>query len=312
MPDKNHYYWLLVIMLVFGSMLLFIGGPDYYSSRSIKCFWDLGHILYFALLAALLSRWNPVCRMSLTAQWIIILAVTLVFGVLIELMQYGTTRTPDTGDVLRDLTGSLLVLVFGPLATRLQSARRLYAVRFIVILILLAQLWPLTRSLIDEAIARQQFPLLSGFETPFETHRWQGDGELSIESMMAVAEGGLMKVPLATDKYSGVSLRYFDGDWGSARTLQISIYNPATGPMRITCRIHDLQHTEGDQDYEDRFNRSYDLVPGWNRLEIDLDEVENSPSGRKMDMSRIRELMLFTVSLPLPRVLYLDEVRLVY
>ncbi|MGD8581957.1 MAG: VanZ family protein [Gammaproteobacteria bacterium] len=312
MPHKNNNLWFIGFMLVIGSVLLFIGGPDYYSARSARCFWDLGHILYFALLAYLLSRWTLVCRMSLPAQWVTILAVTLVTGVMIEIMQYGTTRTPDTGDILRDLTGSLLVLVFGPAGLRLQSVRRRYFLRNIVMVLVLVQLWPLTKSLIDEAIARRQFPLLSGFETPFEIERWQSDGTLAIEPMLPATESRLLRISLTTAEYSGASLRYFDGDWVSARTLQVSLYNPDSYPLRITCRIHDRQHTDGDMEYEDRFNRSYLLMPGWNQIEINLDEVEKSPANRKMDMRHIQKIMLFAVSLPSPRMLYLDEMRLTY
>ena len=312
MQHKYNKLWFIGTLLAIGSVLLFLGGPDYFSSRSFKHFWDIGHIFYFALLAVLVLRWKPVCQMSLLKQWVAVLTITLVFGVLIELMQYGTSRTPDMGDVLRDLTGSLLVLVFGPAGLGLQPASRRYFLRLMVVLLALVQLWPLTKSLIDEAIARRQFPLLSGFETPFETERWEGDGRLSIESVISAPESRLMKIWLTTDKYSGASLKYFNGDWASARTLHISLYNPDTSPLPVTCRIHDRQHTDGNQEFADRFNRSYLLTPGWNRIEIDLDEVEQSPATRKMDMRHIRGAMLFASPLPAPRMLYLDEIRLGY
>jgi len=312
MPHKNYNLWLISILLMIGSTLLFLGGPDYYSSRSLKHLWDLGHILYFILLAFLLSRWSLVSRMSLIWQWGIILFLTFLIGISIELMQYGTTRTPDTGDILRDLTGSLLALVFGPLGSKLQPATRQFSLRLIVMLLTLVQLWPLTKSLIDEAIARYQFPLLSGFETPFEIDRWEDADRLSVESITPISDGKIMKLSLTTDKYSGAALKYFDGNWATARTVQISLYNPYTNPLQITCRIHDLQHTDGNEEYEDRFNRNYLLMPGWNQIEIDLNEVKESPSSRNMDMSRIRGVGLFVVSLPASRTLYLDEVRLSY
>ena len=94
--------------------------------------------------------------------------------------------------------------------------------------------------------------------------------------------------------------------------MKISIYNPDTNPLQIIFRIHDLQHIDGYEEYEDRYNRSFLLISGWNKIEIDLAEVEKSPSSRNMDMSRIRGVGLFVVSLPAPRILYLDEVRLTY
>lgn len=312
MRIKNHSVWLISALLLTGSFLLFIGGPDYYSFRSSRHLWDLGHILYFALLTVLLSRWSVVSRMSLIRQWVTILALTLLIGVSIELIQYGGARTPDTGDVLRDMTGSLLVLVFGPLGMNLQPANRRRYLKVSMIVLMLALLWPLSKSLIDEAVARYQFPLLSDFETPFELDRWQGGKKLSVESISSISKEKLLKLSLTTEKYSGTSLQYFDGDWTSARSLKISFYNPDKSALPLTLRIHDFQHTRGYQEYADRYNRRFLLLPGWNKVEIDLDEVKGSPSSRDMDMSHIYSLGLFTVSLPEPRIIYIDEVRLSY
>lgn len=177
---------------------------------------------------------------------------------------------------------------------------------------MLVQLWPLTRSLIDEAISRHQFPLLSGFETPFEIERWEGGDRLSVEPVSPISTDRLLKLTLTTDEYSGTELKYFDGNWANARQLKVNFYNPGTTPLPITCRIHDLQHSDGNEEYEDRFNRGLFLTPGWNPVEIDLDEVKHSPSDRVMDMSRIRSVIFFAVSLPESRIVYLDDVRLAY
>jgi hypothetical protein len=167
-----------------------------------------------------------------------------------------------------------------------------------------------TKSLIDEAISRHQFPLLSGFETPFEIDRWTGSARLSIATMPSIADSRLLKLSLTTEQYSGAVLKYFDGDWASASRLKFSLYNPDEDPLQITCRIHDVQHNDGHEEYEDRFNRRYTLMHGWNHIDIDLDEVKTSPARRSMDMARIREIGLFVTSLPAPRIIYLDNVRL--
>jgi len=310
MLRTNGYPWIYAVLLATGSVLLFLGGPDYYSSRSFKHFWDIGHIIYFALFAGLLSRWRFVARNSLTGQWTIILALTLLVGVSIELLQHGTARTPDEGDVLRDLTGSLLVLVFGSLGSALQPAGWRLSLQIIVLALSLFHLWPLTKALIDEAIARKQFPVLSDLETPFQIDRWGGRARLSVESVPSISPGKLLKLSLTTDQYSGAALDYFNGDWTSFHRLNVSLYNPDASPIQIICQIHDLQHADGHEEYEDQFNHGFLLLQGWNHIEINLDEVEHSPADRDMDMSRIRRLALFAVSLPEPRVLYLDNLRL--
>jgi len=310
MFGKNVSPWIYGVPLAIGSVLLFMGGPDYYSSRSFTHFWDIGHIVYFALLTGLLSRWRVVAEMSSAGQWATILAITLLLGVSIEFMQHGTARTPDIGDVLRDLTGSLIVLVFGSPGPELRPSGLRLSLRLAVLSLSLVQLWPVTKSLIDEAIARHQFPLLSGFETPFEIDRWTGSARLAIATVPLISDSRLLKLSLTTDQYSGAALKYFDGDWTSASRLKISLYNPDAKPLQITCRIHDIQHNDGHEEYEDRFNRRYTLIHGWNHIDIDLDEVKTSPARRSMDMSRIREIRLFITSAAAPRIIYLDNVRL--
>jgi VanZ family protein len=310
MTSDNFRLWIHVFLLAGGSVLLFLGGPEYYSSRSFKHSWDIGHIVYFALLAGLLIRQRFVSQMSVARQWTAILVITLVAGVSIEFLQYGTARTPDPGDVLRDLTGSLLALVFGAGKPEIKPVIRRRSLQFAVLVLLLVQLVPLARSLIDEAIAIRQFPLLSDFDTPFEIDRWGGSAGLSMVSMPAISDSKLLRLSLTTARYSGATLDYFDGNWTSGRTLQIRLYNPDTNPLQITCRIHDLQHTDGTQEYQDRYNRTFLLAPGWTQLEIDLKEVKQSPADRRMDMSRIHGLGIFVISLPENRLLYLDTVRL--
>ncbi len=310
MDNKALRIWVHGALLAIGSVLLFLGGPDYHSSRSFRHFWDIGHIVYFALFANLLARWRFVTRKSVTGQWAVILVVTLLAGATIEFLQQGTARTPDTGDICRDLIGSLLVLVFGSFSRALTPTIWRHCLQAAALALVLAQLWPLTRSLIDEAIAVRQFPLLSGFETPFEIYRWEGNAALSVVSVPAVSQERLLQLALTADRYSGIALKYFDGNWTAFRTLKISIYNPDINPLQITCRIHDLWHEDGNEEYEDRYNRSFPLVQGWNLIEIDLAEVKQSPADRNMDMSRIRGLGIFVVSQTESKVLYLDTVRL--
>ena len=310
MFDRKVPSWIYGVPLAIGSVLLFMGGPDYYSSRSFTHAWDIGHIIYFALLTGLLSRWRFVVNMSLAGRWVLVLAITLLLGVSIELMQHGTARTPDIGDVLRDMTGSLVVLVFGSMRAGLRPRALRLSLQAVVLLLFLVHLWPVTKSLVDEAIARHQFPILSDFETPFEIDRWTGSARLSIETVPSIAHSRLLKLSLTTDHYSGAVLKYFDGNWTSAGRLEFSLYNPDEDPLRITCRIHDLQHADGNEEYEDRFNRRYTLIHGWNHIDIDLDEVKRSPARRNMDMSRIREIGFFVTSLPASRIIYLDNIRL--
>jgi hypothetical protein len=94
------------------------------------------------------------------------------------------------------------------------------------------------------------------------------------------------------------------------KELQLSIYNPDKKPIQLTCRIHDRQHTGGLQLYEDLFNKSFSISNGWNLIRIPLSQIANAPFKRKIALNQIQGLGIFAVSLPKPRNVYIDYVRL--
>jgi VanZ family protein len=310
MPAGKRATWIIGLMLLVGTVLLFRGGPDYESPRSFRHAWDLGHIIYFALLTLLLSGWRPVARRTPAIQWTVILCITLIAGTLVELAQSGMQRNPDVYDLLRDVTGSVLILSFGPAGMPVRSRRWKLVLQTAVVAVLLLELWPLAKSLFDENMARRRFPLLADFEGAFETERWTGSDGLSIEKLPQAMTGRVLKLPLSTEQYSGAELFYFPGDWKQFDFLSMSIFNPDAQPLQLTVRIHDRQHTQGDGLYEDRFNRSVLLVHGWNHIELDLEEVASAPRNRRMDMGHVRGLGIFATALDEPRVIYLDNIRL--
>ncbi len=307
---KNYRFWITGIGLLCGFILFFLGGPDYNSPRAFSAFWNLGHIIYFSLLSYALSKWERLARYRLIHQWLFVLSVTLVSGTLVELVQYHIPhRTADPTDVIRDLTGSFLFLSFSSAYSGSLGKLKII-LRTVAIMLLLIQLRPLTISLLDEAIAWRQFPLLSGFETPFEQDRWQGNARMAIKHIPAIATDHIMQITLSRTRYSGVDLRYFPGDWRKYKTLELNIYNPQTQPLSITYRIHDRQHALGLQRYNDRYNHRFLLNHGWNKIEINLNDVASAPRHRKMDLGQIRSLGIFVSSQPQPRIIFLDNIKL--
>lgn len=307
-------YGLLALLAVFllATYFLFAGGPDHRSIRSLKALWDLGHVAYFALLVFLLADIDWIKRQALLWQWLGLLMFSLAFGTLIEVLQYDTERTPDMADIARDLTGSLLVLAFYP--PFLRQVKQLWrtVTRLMVSLLLIFQLQPLMIALTDEAIARYQFPLLSDFSTPFELERWDGAAGMEIINLDATPAGHRLKISLGTEQYSGVGMKYPVADWRGYKTVNLSIFQPDDEPLSITIRIHDAAHEAGADPYRynDRFNRRYALVKGWNEIQIALAEVASALSARRMDLSRIMDISLFSVALAKPRVIYLDKIYL--
>jgi hypothetical protein len=70
-------------------------------------------------------------------------------------------------------------------------------------------LLPLAVAITDEWIAKNQFPVLADFETPFEIYRWVGGTAFDIDNGISYHGGSSLKIQLNTSKYSGVALKYF-------------------------------------------------------------------------------------------------------
>ena len=299
---------LLVLILIFP--FFFWGGPGYHAARSFKALWDLGHILFFALATFLVLHLAR--QRGLDTKWRFVLALIIlgtVGGILIELLQLGAgNRSVDPWDVYRDFLGILTGLIF---CQTLPAVGRLRWCFFIVYAILFSiALRPLAVALVDECLAERQFPILADFETFFEQDRFQPNNRLKRTDNHARSGGHSLRVQLTTDTYSGVSLFYFPHTWEGYDQLHFSVYNPGREELQLHCRVHDRWHKEHGQRYEDRFNQSLRLYPGWNDYTISLLSVRQSPSGREMDMNAIESFALFVVRQDRSRVLYLDHIFL--
>lgn len=303
---------LLTAIAAICFILFFVGGLGYYSPRSFKHFWDLGHILFFSILSYLIVlNWPKNSETTFLRQSIFVIIITICLGSLIELAQTASFRTSDLMDVARDVIGCLIALAFCAPNRKTIPKTCLTIFQTISVIMVSMAFLPLIAAIIDETAARNQFPVLSDFETRFEKDRWTGDAYFSTDNKIQSHGKESLKVILNTSLYSGVGLKYFPGNWMNFKELQLSIFNPDSEPIQLTCRIHDRQHSRGIQLYEDRFNKSFSISSGWNLIRIQLKEIENAPHKRKMTLNKIIGLGVFAVSLPKPRTVYIDYVRLV-
>ena len=306
----NSQRLILIGILITLSVLFFWGGSGYYSPRSFQAAWNLGHIIYFALLAVVILAWLREKSRHPSIQILIVFGLTFAIGGLVELLQAGFQRTPDLGDLFRNLIGALCGIVFwGPTFRKIATTtRRLFQI--ITIALIVFQIYPVGVALIDEHQARHQFPVLSDFESPLEIQRWQGDADFRIDHTVYQSGQSSLRVNLSTDQYSGVSLQYIPQNWHGFSQFQFCAYNPSVRPLSITCRIHDTIHTTGVQRYSDRFNRTYTLHQGWNTITIPLRDIQTAPDTRIMDLGHIRAIGIFATRLPHPRLMYIDDVKL--
>ena len=287
-----------------------MGGPGYHSPRSLSAAWDLGHIAAFSLWSYLLVTWKALRDTSPARQWGIALAFCLVAGTATEGIQSLLGRNASIWDLLRDMVGGAIALSWFSPSSKALPVQVRRAARTVAATLLLITCIPFATAVTDEEIARLQFPVLSDFETPFETSRWDGSARFSVDYSAARHGKASLRVEMDTSLYSGIALVHFPRDWRGYRTLSLEALNPSPQEIDIICRIHDLRHEEGVQRYEDRYNKTLHLRSGWNHFRINLEEVARAPAGRTLDLGTIRVVGIFATRLPTPRTIFLDHIRL--
>ncbi len=158
-------------------------------------------------------------------------------------------------------------------------------------------------ALTDEALARAQFPLLASFERERELSRFEFGADRSATLTWTLDGEGrrtpALRVDLPAGKYPGFALSYFPRDWRRMRALQLLLVNPEPTPFEITVRIDDADY-DYKLDVADRYNRSFLLTAGANRIDIPLADVAAAPRDRRLDLGRVQSVLVYAVDLAQP------------
>lgn len=297
----NKLVYLLPVLILIGAFpFFFLGGSVESSSSLLTAIWDCGHLVFFAALVVFLGR-----KYDVNSWRFALLLSTAVFvvGGLIELIQSGIGRDGSWDDLVRDLTGTWLGLFWMQ-----RSSKIIWVGRVVSVLLAFPTLMAVFFETWYEVRARQEFPLLVGFESPIESY-W-GKKEDGLSSEFYSQGKSSLRVQLTPKIYSGIKFSRLRPDWRGFKRFGFDIYNPSETPFSMTVRINDAQHGQSQWAINDRFNATFIVNPGWNHLRYDLANVERAPEGRLMDLSHISWVEIFVGKLPEKRVIYLDNLRL--
>lgn len=306
-PARKARIWqyLAFAGIVLITPFFFIGGPGWTDGPLYKSAWNLGHILFFALLTLAVQPWRIWTGRTL---WGVTTLAVLLVGLGIELLQYGTSRQMDWQDIFRNLLGLWAILAIRPLASHISHSRlTTWSLRIIVGALLVAEAAATAGVAIQQYKVSQLLPALYDFSQPDPSPFWNG---AIVPDDSTDSPQSDLRLSLSTARYSGASLHNFPGDWRGYEQLILSLYNPQDHPLPMTLRINDIKHDQGDNAYSDRFNTRLVLSPGPNNFHLDLDRIRNAPAGRAMDMHEVRRLMLFASGLTEPKTVYLRDIRL--
>jgi hypothetical protein len=216
----------------------------------------------------------------------------------------------DPWDVVRDGGGIVLAGLWAASQwPELRAATR-WLWRSAALALALGCLLPTLGALADEARARSQFPVLADFGARAELTRfgWSARSPAVLERASR-ADGGhqVLHLFLSPGTYPGLTFEFFPRDWRGWGYFVLDCTNPGGAPFPLTIRINDLKH---NQEYADRYNRTFTLVPGANEIRIPLADVEAAPRTRKLDLGNVALVVAFSYNLREPRDLLIRQLRL--
>jgi len=284
---------------------------------------DAGHAPLFgglaiAVLVLLRARRSGASETTLRVQaWL----VTVAVGVTTEALQsLQADRDPAFNDLARDAAGAaafLLLWRWRPAAgsaVEVVSAGRWRRAAIAAGVVLLAAAAG-TLALTSAAYIHRDraMPTLVAFDGSWWERRFVRAGDASTLTSNVTppgeggAPGGAARLDLRPATYPGLTIDEPYPDWRAYRRLVLTIVSDVDEPLKLTIRVHDAAH---DQRFEDRFNRTFTVARGVNRLAISLDDIRRAPDRRQMDMTRIRSIVLFTYQPERPTHVYLGPIRL--
>ncbi len=285
---------------------------------------DAGHAPLFGVLAAAALAlspgpvsWSGSARVR---HYLLAFGVAVVVGALSEAAQGGTAEGGEALDVVRDAAGAAAALLVAAALDRSLRPhlppRRISSPRVLVAAgaaLLAAAFAPLVLAGALYLRRDAAFPTIwdpgAGWPSRFSSVSTSARLELvrAPSGRGGGTEGSVARVTFLPSEYPGLVIDEPYPDWRGYGRLVFDAFSGEAGPTRVVLRIDDDRH---DGRYEDRFNRSLTLRPGWNAVSIPLREVRSAPRGRGMDMARIRRLVLFAVRPTAPFSICLGAMRL--
>ena len=264
---------------------------------------DVTHGPIFAAIAVLVLLMHPTeARVGIVPLATAFL-VSLVLGGLIEVLQSLGNRPGSLFDVMTDAAGAATGLAVWRLVQdqrqhggrQAGSTGRRWSVAIALAGVTTIAWQPLQAA---RAYAHQaaEFPTIAAFRGPRDL--------AFVESQGTSAE--IVELPVPWSQRAGehaLRIRYVDQqpravqvvepsrDWRGYSAVAVDLTNPTGAELRLTLRIFDASHR---MDYRDRFNLPIAVPPRTRAtVRVTLDAVESSPMSRRMDLSRIADVMIF-------------------
>ena len=151
--------------------------------------------------------------------------------------------------------------------------------------------------------------MLFDFESDAELDRfhWRCHTLFSLSDEHVSHGARSLRIELYPPDYPGLNPILKENDWRGFGALCFDIFNPEENEIRVSVRIDDR---EDYPNYDDRYNKTFILRSGMNRMRISLDTLVTSGTKRKLDLCKIYRVLIFVARPERRVVLFVDYLRL--
>lgn len=232
---------------------------------------------------------------------------SIAIGLVIELVQPNFGRDNSVLDFSYDVLGVTFSALF--FAQNSASATKV-KVLLVGIFVGISSVIPLYKMELWWKV--NQSPVLLNFERPWEDQVYSLDKDVILQKIKASrlfnSEGYAGKLIInSTEMYAGLSLNHAKSDWTTYSKLSWEMVSLRDQPISITLRVHDSVH---NQEFSDRYNETFTVVPGFNSFEVDLNKIKTAPLSREMKMQHISNIKFFLIQPENKTILYIDNIQL--
>ncbi len=270
------------------------------------------------LLLALLNRLSPANRQNSFRNYLIACVASILTGGLVEIIQFWAPGEPDIYDWMRDIGGAISFLGFYSLisgAASLWQIGKFKSLKSIILglssIAIIAAATPLALWSGSYVYRNRIFPQICDFKS-----FWQSKFLFTRDAILKeppdsfvnrFADDNLTQISFLPAQYPTLTIEEPYPDWHGYNLFHMEVYSPLDSTISLTVRIEDFHH---NQEFNDRFNATYKIIPGLNSIDIPIEKIKMAPKTREMDLGQMRAIHLFAYDLRAEFSLYIGNIRL--
>ncbi len=300
-PSRPSIGFVALLFVAMASFLVFV--PILGNSPFELHLQNFGHIPLFGCISlGFLSVFRKAWSFDIRVQYLLAFSAAALAGLAVEIIQVPLPRDAGFDDLLRNFAGAACFLGFRfsfekgvDLFENTKFARRV--IRWTPVFVVLVLALPTLRSGFFSLILLEKFPVITDFESA--ASRSLPDPNQNLirfepppRHWLSNKSEHVLSVSFdRRNEYPGFEISLPIGKWSEHQRLCVEIYSSLDSAVSIIIKVADAHHSG---DYRDRYTSSFRVKPGANSIVIPLEEIANAPVSRKLDLSLVRWIEIFS------------------